>query len=98
MMKIVKNNESNELVISIDGRLDTSNMHQLEEKLTCLDGIERVIFDFEKLEYISSSGLAILLKYKKKVNGIKIINCNPEVLEILNITGFSRIMDVEVNY
>ena len=98
MMKIVKKVEGNELTISIEGRLDFSTTPKLEEELAFLDGIEKVIFDFEKLEYISSSGLAVILKFKKKVNAIKIINCNPEVLEILNITGFSGIMDVEVNH
>ena len=98
MMRIEKKVNEKELTISIEGRLDYNTTPELEEELSHIEGIEKLIFDFEKLEYISSSGLAVLLKFKKKINTIRIIHCNPEVLEILHITGFSEIMDVEVNH
>ena len=54
-----------------------------------------IIFDCEKLEYISSSGLRVLLTLKKKLNpNIKLINVSSEVNNILEVTGFSQIFEI----
>ena len=95
MIRIEKKMNGNELMISIEGRLDYSTSPELEKELTNMAGIDKVVFNFEKLEYISSSGLALILKFKKLIDSIRIINCSKEVYEIFNIAGFSEIMDVE---
>ena len=94
-MIINKEINGNELIIELEGRLDTSTSPELENEISNLDGIEKIIFNFEKLEYISSSGLRVTLKCKKTVDATKIINCNSEVYEIFNITGFSQMMEIE---
>lgn len=94
-MIINKKINGNELIIKLEGRLDTSTSSELENEIANLDGIEKITFDFEKLEYISSSGLRVILKCKKNVDATKIINCNSEVYEIFSITGFSQMMEIE---
>ena len=94
-MKIDKKIDGNNLTIYSEGRLDTTTAPELESVITSLNGIEQVIFDFEKLEYISSSGLRVILKCKKMIDSTKIINCTTEVFEIFNITGFSDMMEIE---
>ena len=94
-MKIEKNINDNNLTIRLEGRLDTNTVSDLEKEIPNLSEIESVIFDFEKLEYISSSGLRLILKCKKEVDDTKIINCSLEVYEIFSITGFSEMMKVE---
>ena len=94
-MKIEKKIIDNNLKVSLEGRLDTNTVVELENEISDLNGIESVVFDFEKLEYISSSGLRFILKCKKQVENTKIINCNQDVFEIFNITGFSDMMEVE---
>ena len=94
-MKIDLKNENQTLMIKLVGRLDTNTVPELEQKTPSLENIHKIIFDFEKLEYISSSGLRFILKCKKQVDNTKVIDCNPEVFEIFNITGFSEMMDVE---
>lgn len=94
-MIINKKINGNELIIKLEGRLDTNTAPELENEISDLEGIEKIIFDFEKLEYISSSGLRLILKCKKTVDSTKIINCNPEVFEVFNITGFSEMMEIE---
>lgn len=94
-MKIDKKIDGNNLTIYLEGRLDTTTAPELESVITSLNGIEQVIFDFEKLEYISSSGLRVILKCKKMIDSTKIINCTTEVFEIFNITGFSDMMEIE---
>ena len=97
-MEINKEIQGNELNIKVTGRLDTNTVGDLEKEIENLDGIQSVVFNFENLEYISSSGLRCILKCKKKVDSTIVINCNSEVYEIFNITGFSEMMEVKKAY
>ena len=93
-MKISKNINDNELVIKLEGRLDTTTVADLEKELGKIDNTQNLVFDFEKLEYISSAGLRLILKAKKQNDTTKVINCNSEVYDIFNMTGFAEILDV----
>lgn len=98
-MTINKTNAGSKLTISLEGRLDTSTAPQLEAEVkTSLDGISELIFNFEKLEYISSAGLRVLLSAQKTMNskGTMIIkNANESINEVFEITGFSDILTIE---
>lgn len=94
-MKIEKVLENNNLTIKIEGRLDTNSITELEEEMSDLSNIESILFDFEYLDYISSSGLRLVLKCKKEIDSTKIINCKPEVYDIFEMTGFAEMMDIE---
>ena len=97
-MKIDKNINGNELVIKLEGRLDTNSSLNLEKEISDLTGIENLVFDFNLLEYISSAGLRILLACQKKMNlqGKMVVkNVNDEIMEVFNITGFSNILTIE---
>lgn len=87
------------LNIAIDGRLDTTTAPQLEEELKqSMNGITRLVLDFEKLEYISSAGLRVLLAAQKVMNtqGEMIVkNVNEVVGEVFEITGFLDILTIE---
>ena len=61
-------------------------------------GITRLVFDVEKLEYISSAGLRVLLAMQKLMNRqgrMKLVGVNADVMEIFEITGFSDILTIE---
>ena len=94
-MKIDKVLNGNELTIKLEGRLDTNSAPELDNEISNLEGIDKITFDFEKLEYISSSGLRVILKTKKMIDNSRIINCSTDVYEIFNITGFSEMMEIE---
>ena len=97
-MKIDKNVNGSELVIKLDGRLDTNTSYKLEEEIGNLAQVDNLVFDFNNLEYISSAGLRILLICQKKMTGQKtmvIRNVNDEIKEIFDITGFSNILTIE---
>ena len=98
-MQINKIKNENQLTLALEGRLDTTTSPALEEELNnSVDGITELIFDFEKLEYISSAGLRVLLAAQKKMNvqGKMIIkNVCSDIQEIFDITGFSDILTVE---
>lgn len=71
----------------------------LEEELKrSLDGITELVFDFGKLEYISSAGLRVLLAAQKIMNkqGSMIIkNVNDVINDVFEVTGFSDILTIE---
>ena len=96
-MGIDKNMEGDTLTIKLTGRLDTTTSDSLEKELS-LENVKTLIFDLEKLEYISSSGLRILLSSQKQMNnkGKMIVkNISGNVKEVLDITGFSSILNIE---
>lgn len=94
-MIIKKKIENKNLIVTLEGRLDTNTVPELEKDMPNLGELQSIIFDFEKLEYISSSGLRFILKCKKQVEATKVINCNAEVYEIFYMTGFSEMMEIE---
>jgi anti-sigma B factor antagonist len=99
MLNINKTLAGNDLNISLEGRLDTMTAPDLEAQLTAsLGGVENLVFDFAKLEYISSAGLRVLLSAQKTMNkqGTMVVrNATEEVKEIFEVTGFSDILTVE---
>ena len=88
------------LTINVEGRLDSTTAPALEDSMrTIMDGAKEIIFDFTKLEYISSAGLRILLATQKIMNKtdgrLKVVGINDEVKEIFEATGFNEILTVE---
>ena len=60
--------------------------------------MQELTFDFEKLEYISSSGLRLLLFAQKVMNEqgtMKVIRANETILKIFEVTGFADVLTVE---
>ena len=97
-MEIVTTANGNKLTYFLSGRLDNSSAPRLEAQLNALSGNEELTFDFEHLEYISSAGLRLLLLAKKKLactEQMKLVHVKPIIMEVLKITGLSRIMTIE---
>ena len=99
MLNIEKKVNEKELTVALEGRLDTTAAPVLEGELaSVIGGIETLIFDLEKLEYISSAGLRVLLSAQKTMNkqGKMIVrNASDDVKEIFDVTGFSDILTIE---
>ncbi len=97
-MEINKITDGNTLTIALDGRLDTITSQQLEKELrTSITGVTQLIFDFEKLTYITSAGLRVLSVAQKVMNkqgSLLICNPQPDVMEVFEVTGLSEIMDI----
>ncbi len=100
-MVITKKANGNELLISLDGRLDTSTAPQLENEFKDgLNNVKDLIIDMEKLVYISSAGLRVLLKAQKTMNkqgSMLIKNVSQDIKDIFEVTGFDEILNIESN-
>ena len=97
-MEVRKVRENDSLTVAVDGYLDTLTAPDLESEMQgALEGINTLIFDFEKLAYISSAGLRVILAAKKAMSkGTMVLrHVNSDVKEIFNITGFSDVLTFE---
>lgn len=87
--------------IKISGRIDSGNAAETENRINSeLEGVnpERITVDAAELDYISSAGLRVILRLKKTHPDIEIVNVNPDVYEILEMTGFTEMMTVRKAY
>ena len=98
-MTIEKNLNGNTLTLALAGRLDTTTAPDLEKELKVgLDGVDALVLDFGKLDYISSAGLRVLLSAHKtmsKRGGMKVTHVNEMVMEVFEVTGFEDILTIE---
>ena len=95
-MKIDFTKNNGVLSIVLDGRLDTTTAPAFESFLgEHYDAKDSIVIDCEKLSYISSAGLRVLLGTQKKTNGaMKLINVCELVMEVFEMTGFADILDI----
>lgn len=92
--------EKHTFTIYFEGRIDSGNAPELEKEINAI-GFERtdsLVLDMQKLEYISSAGLRVILRLKKSNSATKIINASSDVYEIFDMTGFTEMMDISKAY
>lgn len=98
-MDIQKIQEGQNLILKLEGRLDTDTAPALETIVKDgLTGVTSLRFDFSNLDYVSSAGLRILLMVQKIMNkqgSMVIFGTNEGIDEIFEMTGFSEILTIE---
>ena len=96
-MKIDFNKNGENLYISIEGRLDTLTSSELESFIRDNSvGVGAIEINCEKLSYISSAGLRVLLSVHKKMGGaLTLTNVCELVMEVFEITGFVDILAIK---
>ena len=99
MLNINKTREDSKLNISVEGRLDTTTAPELEAVIKDeINGVTELVIDLDKLEYISSAGLRVLLAAQKimmKQGQMVVANPNDVIKEIFEVTGFSDILTIQ---
>ncbi len=99
MLNINKTIEYGTALFALEGRLDTTTAPELDKTVKeSLAGVSELTFDLEKLEYISSAGLRVLLtaqKIMKKQGRMKLIHVGNAIMDIFEVTGFSEILTIE---
>lgn len=98
-MEIQKQLDGANLTVKLIGRLDAVTAIDLDKDLAkSLKGVKNLVIDLQELSYIASAGLRILLKTQKKMNtqgDMTIKNIQREVREVLEMTGFARLLTIE---
>ena len=89
------------LYIAIEGRVDASNAAEAENNIFKIKNDnpgKHTVVDADKLEYISSAGLRVILKLRKEEPELAIINVASDVYEVFDMTGFTDMVTVEKAY
>lgn len=94
-------NEEGKCIYNIKGRVDTQTAPELQKAVdeSFAKGENNLIFNFDKVEYLSSAGLRVVLYTQKKCNvtensSFEIINVNPQVMEVFDMTGFNDMVKI----
>ena len=94
-------NEERVLTIFMEGDIDSATAPEAESQIMASyheSAPKEVVLDAERLRFISSSGLRVLLKLRKAEQNLKMINVSSDVYEILEMTGFTEIFPVSKAY
>lgn len=90
--------DGDKVVISLEGEINKLSCDDVENKIDKIrqDNPEGIpVFDFEHVKYISSAGLRVLMKFRKKENGtVRIINVPVEIMDLFDQTGLTSIFDI----
>ncbi|MBO4839297.1 MAG: phosphotransferase [Lachnospiraceae bacterium] len=101
MDKLKHKFENGHLTLYLRGHIDSANAARTEEladQAIRENSPATLSADCSGLEYISSAGLRILLRLRKRFPGLRLDNVSPEIFEILDMTGFTELMEVHKAY
>lgn len=96
-MEIISNTQGKWKIVSITGRFDAQTSKEIDKQLMASInlGDRFIALDLTDMQYISSAGLRILLSIRKALKGLKgnfvLVNPNENIMEVLELSGFSRI-------
>ena len=100
-MEINKAISNQNVIITLKGRLDTMTAPQFDDEVKSIDfdEVETVTLNLKDLEYISSSGLRVILalykNLKSKGGNLKIVNVSNTIMELFSMTGMADYLDIE---
>ena len=98
-MQINATRNNNILTLVLEGRLDNMTSPELKNTLeNSLEGVDSLVLDFSKVDYVSSAGLRTILSMHKQMSalgGMKVTKVNEGVMEILQLTGFANTLSIE---
>lgn len=100
-MEISKAISNQNVIITLKGRLDTMTAPQFDDEVKSIDfdEVETVTLNLKDLEYISSSGLRVVLalykNLKSKGGNLKIVNVSNTIMELFSMTGMADYLDIE---
>ncbi|MEA2051332.1 MAG: STAS domain-containing protein [Euryarchaeota archaeon] len=99
-MKLEEKRDGNVAILTLKGRLDAYSSNELERSISALidDGSVRLIVNFDGVDYISSSGLRVMLasqkRLKKEEGDLKLACLKPYVKEVFDIAGFIQLFAI----
>ena len=99
MLNIVKKQDGDTLTVKLDGRLDTNTAPDFQTEMEpLLNDISKLVLDFEKLDYISSAGLRVLLTFEQEMEEqektLEVTNVNDIIHDVFDVTGFLDILTI----
>ena len=99
-LKIELYEVQDKIVLELFGRIDAMSISALDKKIESLvsDGHKKLVLNFSNIDYLSSAGLRLLLsltkKLKKDEGFLVVFGMTPDVMEIINIAGFEKVINI----
>ena len=98
-MTIVKERQNDSLILRLEGRLETGTADKLQEAIEQeSEGLIHLTIDMTQLTYLTSAGLRVLLRTKKRLQAtggdMVLTNVNKDIMEVFGITGFDDILTI----
>lgn len=99
-MQIRTNNDGRKAIIFLEGKLTVQTAPDLSSALEELgEGVDDLVIDLAKTEYIASAGLRVLVTADKMMSGrkgsLRLVHPNDDVVEIFEMTGLSDVFEIE---
>ena len=87
------------LTLYFEGELNSFNSEDVENEIEKIlndnDDFKKLVLDLEKLRYISSAGLRIIVKLKQDNDDLKLVNVPEGVYDVFEMVGFQNIVEIE---
>ncbi|MBO5569797.1 MAG: STAS domain-containing protein [Clostridia bacterium] len=98
-MNIEKKQEGSALTVSLEGRLDTNTAPVFQSEVgPLLADIDSLTLDFEKVDYVSSAGLRVLLAFQQEMEEnnktMELCHVNDIIRDVFDVTGFLDILTI----
>ncbi len=100
-LEIKYNTLENALEIKPIGEVDIYTSPELKDKVFELIEVKKqdIIINGEKLDYIDSTGLGVIMSIYKKLQEknlkIKILNLKPNIYKLFDITGLNKVFNIQ---
>ena len=99
-MTINTEKDNNRLKLTLEGDLNTLAAPDFEKAyVEGKDGVNEVVVDMEKLKYITSAGLRVILFIQQEMEDIggslTVCNVNDDIMEVFNFSGFVQFLDIQ---
>lgn len=98
-MNITKIKENDTLILQLEGRMNAVTSPSVDQEIQeAIRDITDLVLDFEKVEYVSSAGLRVLLATHLAMSEkgkMRVINVKPAVQEVFDITKFTNVINIE---
>lgn len=99
MLNVQKEFKDGTLTVHLDGEINTGSADIFNEAVADLDNVNKLVLNFEKVQYISSAGLRVLVKSQNtmddKEGSMIIKGVNEDVYDVLDMTSLTEIMTIE---
>lgn len=99
-MNITTDEKDGTSIVRLEGRLDAATSAEVERELSSLveSKKEKILLDFDKVEYLSSAGMRLLLSMSKKIKSaggqLVLFSIHDDVMEIIRMAGFESILSI----
>ena len=100
-MNITTEKDGGKITVILDGWLDTVSAPELGAVIDAIESAEAIVLDFDKVEYIASSGLRQVVACHRKAKelgaALDIVNVGTETMSIFNLTGLDKKLSLKEN-